>query len=58
MEGLDEVRSRALHLDQVSRLVNIRTAISEISMFRPLFTELSPDIWNILSPTSQMEYER
>ena len=29
-----------------------------INLFRPLFTELSPDIWKILSQSSKMEYER
>jgi len=43
MEGLNAIKSKALHLNQVSR---------------PLFTELSPDIWSILSKSSKMEYER
>ena len=60
-----KVRLRALHLHQQYRLhfkctyCTVMNILNSINMFfRPLFSELSPQLWNLLKPASRKEYEK
>ena len=59
-EEVRKVRLRALHLHQQYRWYRYERWEAQISNFslRPLFKELSPQIFNLLKTASQKEYER
>ena len=57
-EEVRKVRLRALHLHQQYRSGRYEAWAGLINVFRPLFKELSPQIYNLLKPASQKEYER